>query len=56
MLSLDVYETILFFRMVNSHLPMVKIPFPDVFSPKTQSVDFFCFSILMFTSVHSLVI
>ena len=51
MLSLHVYET-----MVKSHFPMVEIPFPDISYPKTQSVDLFCFSILMFTSVQSLVI
>ena len=42
--------------MVNFHFPMVEIPFPDISSPKTQSVDLFCFSILMFTSVQNLVI
>ena len=42
--------------MVNSHFPMVKIPFPNISSPKTQSVNLFCFSILMFISVQSLVI
>ena len=35
---------------------MVEIPFPDISSPKTQSVDLFCFSILMYNSVQSLVI
>ena len=54
--SLYVYETILFCRMVNSHFPMVEIPFPDISSPKTQSVDLYSFSILKFTSVQSLVI
>ena len=42
--------------MVNFHFPMVEIPFPDISSPKTQSVDLFCFSILMYSSVQSLVI
>ena len=56
MLSLHVYETILFCRMVNSHFPMVEIPFPDISSPKPQNVDLFCFSILMCSSVQSLVI
>ena len=38
---------------------MVEIPVPDISSPKTQSVDLFCFSILiclMYSSVQSLVI
>ena len=35
---------------------MVEIPFPDISSPKTRSVDLFCTSILMFTSVQCLVI
>ena len=56
MISLHVYETIPFCRMVNSHFTMVKISFPDISSPKTQSVDLFCFSILMYNSVQSLVI
>ena len=51
-----VCKTILFYRMVNFHFPMVKIQFPDISSPKTQSVNFFCFKILMLTSVQSLVI
>ena len=42
--------------MVNSHFPMVEIPFPDISSPKTQSDDLFCFSLLMHSSVQSLVI
>ena len=42
--------------MVNFHFPMVEIPFPNIYSPKTQSGDISCFSILMFTSVQSLVI
>jgi hypothetical protein len=41
--------------MVNFHFPMVEIPFPDISSPKPQSVDLFCFSILMSSSVQSLV-
>ena len=41
--------------MMNFHFPMVKIPFPCISSPKNQSVDLFCFSILFFTSVQSLV-
>ena len=56
MLSLYVYETIPFCRMVNFHFPIVEIPFPDISFPKAQSVDLFCFIILMFTSVQSLVI
>ena len=56
MLPLHVYETILFCRMVNYHFPMVEIPFPDISSPKIQSVDLFCFSILMLSSMQSLVI
>ena len=55
-LPFDVYETISSCRIVNFHFPMVEIPFPDISSPKTQSVDLFCFSILMFTSVQNLVI
>ena len=55
MLSFHVYATIPFCRMVNFHFPMVEIPIPDISSPKTQSVDLFCFSILIFTSVQSLV-
>ena len=35
-----------------NHFPMVEIPFHDISSPKTQSVDLFCFS----NSVQSLVI
>ena len=50
MLSLHVHETILFCRI------MVKIPFPNISFPKSQSVDLFCFSILMHFSVQSLVI
>ena len=42
--------------MVNFHFPMVETAFPNISSPKTQSVDLFCFSILMFTFVQSLVI
>ena len=51
-----VYETITFRRVVNFHFPMIQIPFPyhDISSPKTLSVDLFCFSILMFTSLQSL--
>ena len=56
MLSLYAYETIQFCKMVNSHFPMVKIPFPYISSPKIQSVDLFCFSILMLSSMQSLVI
>ena len=37
--SLDV--TIPFYRMVNFHFTMVEIPFPDISSPKPQSVDLF---------------
>ena len=44
MLSLYVYETILFYRMVNFHFPMVEIPFPDISYPKTQRVVSFCFT------------
>ena len=51
MLSLVVNGTILFCRMVNFLSPMVQILFPNISSPKTQSVNLFCFSILMFT-VH----
>ena len=36
--------------------PMVKIPFRCISDSKTLSVNLFCFSILMFTSVQSLVI
>jgi len=42
--------------MVIFHFPLLEIPFPDISSPKPQIVDLFCFSILMFTSVQSLVI
>ena len=56
MLSLYVYETIPFCRMVNFHFPTVEIPVTEISSPKTQSVYLFCFSLLMFTSVQSLVI
>ena len=56
MRSFYVYETIVFCRMVNFHFSMLKIPFPNNFSLKTQSVDLFCFSVLMFTSVQNLVI
>ena len=51
MLSLHVYETIPFCRMVNSHFPMVEIPVPDISSSKTQSADLFCFSILMYSAL-----
>ena len=51
MLSLYVNETIPFCKMEYFYFPMVKISFPD----QIQSVDFFYFSILMFTSVQSLV-
>ena len=54
MLSLHVYETIPFCRMVNLHFPIVEIPFPYISSPKTKSVDLFCFGILMSSSVQSL--
>ena len=50
------YKTIVFCRKVNFHFPMVEIPVPYIFSPKTQSVNLFCFSILLLTSVLSLVI
>ena len=56
MQTLHVHETIWFCRMVNSHFPMAEIPFPDISSPKTQSVNLFCFSILMYNYVQSLVI
>ena len=60
MLPLYVYETIPFCRMVNFHFPIVDIPFPNISSPKvgpeTQSVDLFCFNILLSSSVQSLVI
>ena len=56
MLSLHVHETIMFCRMVNSHFPMVKLPVPYISSSKTQSVDLFCFSILMYFSVQILVL
>ena len=39
MLSLHVYEIMLFCRTVNSHFPMVEIPFPDISSPKTQKPE-----------------
>ena len=39
--------------MVNFLFPMVEIPFPDISSPKAQSVDLFCFSILMYSFVQS---
>ena len=42
--------------MVNSHFPMVKIPVPYISSSKAQSVNLFCFSILMYFSVQSSVI
>ena len=42
-------ETVPFCRMVNFHFPMVEIPFPYISSPKPQSVDLFCFSILMYS-------
>ena len=38
--------------MVNLHFLMVKIPFPNISSPKTQSVHLLCIKILMFTSVQ----
>ena len=38
--------------MVNFHVPMVKIPFSYICFPKAQSVDCFCFSILMLTFVE----
>ena len=40
--------------MVNFLFTMVEIPFPYLSSqsPKTQIVDMFCFSVLMFTSLH----
>ena len=56
MQTFRLYETIYFSRMVNFHLPIVEIPFPDISLAKNQSVDLFCFSILMLTSVQSLVI
>ena len=50
MLSLHAYETISFSRFAEQngklYFQMVKIPFPDISSPKTQSFDLFCFSIL----------
>ena len=55
MLSFPLYKTTLFCRMKNSHFPVVEIRFPDISSPKIQSVDLFCFSILMLSSVQSLV-
>ena len=42
--------------ILQSFSPMVEIPFPDISSSKTQSVDLFCFSILRFISVQSFVI
>ena len=42
--------------MVNLHFPMVEIPFPDISSSKSQSVDLFSFSTPMLSSVQSLVI
>ena len=56
MLSLHVHETIPLCRMVNLHFPIVEIPFPYISSPKSQSVDLFCFSTLMLSSVQSFVI
>ena len=41
MLTLYVYETISFCRMVILHYPMVDIPFPDISSSKSGSVDLF---------------
>ena len=40
-------------RMGNLHFPMVQImiSFPNIPSPKTRSVDLFCFIMLMFTSM-----
>ena len=40
--------------MVNLHFPMVQImiSFPNIPSPKTRSVDLFCFIVLMFTSMR----
>ena len=42
-------------RLVNCRFPMVEVPFSYFTSPKTQSIDLFWFSILMFTSVQNLV-
>ena len=39
----------LFCRMMNSHFTMVEIRFPNISPPKTQIVDLFCFTILIFT-------
>ena len=50
LLSLHVHETIPISRMVNLHLPIVKIPFPDISSPKSQSVHLVCFSLVHFYS------
>ena len=52
-LCLYVYEAISFYRMVNFLFPMVEIPFPDISLPKTQSVDFFCFRIVMSISLQT---
>ena len=35
-------------RMVNFHFPIVEISSPNIPSPETQSIDFFCFSMLIF--------
>ena len=43
-------------QIVNVHFSMVKITFPDISSPKPQSVYLFCLSIVMFTSVQGSVI
>ena len=40
MLSLYGGEAIPFCRMVNMYFPTVEIQFPDISSPKTQSVDY----------------
>ena len=64
MLSFYVYETIPFCRMVTVTFlfPVVEIPIIYISSPKIlgeertqKSVDLFCFSILMFTPVQSLI-
>ena len=47
-LPLYVYEIILFCRMVKFHFPMVKIPFPYISCPKTQSQ----FILFQYTNVH----
>ena len=53
MLSLYVYETILFCRIVNFHFPMTEISFPNISCPKTLSVNLFCLDIPMFTFVQA---